>query len=438
MAQTITTTGDIPKVLEPFYLGQPGQAGLLERGIAEIFPAGRTGQEAFTNRYANLINEGLIGRGSVAGESEYQKEVGRRLSGLGTPDSFASAQQYGQAAASGLTGLQGLRSSQVAAPELTQYQMGPADQVTGGTYTSPTMQAAQVEGPQAFGMEQLQQYMSPYMQGVVDVQQRKALDAARMAQLGSNLGAARMGTYGGARQAVIQGARESGLRQEMGDIQARGLQDAFSQAQQQFERDRTSTMQARLANMNAQQQANVQNLAAQLQTQGLTADQALRAALANQQANLTVGQQNLAASLGVQQLGAGQSLEAQRANQAAELQAAQQRAQAATGLGNLAQTMGSLGTQQLAGELDILKSMGAYGDFQRNLQQQQMDAQRNMLTQQAEYGTTQVGQLSNLLRGIPMTDTTERRFDQPQSNFQSLMQLGLGGIGLYNSLNPQR
>jgi hypothetical protein len=224
----------------------------------------------------------------------------------------------------------------------------------------------------------------------------------------------------------------------MGDIQARGLQDAFSQAQQQFERDRTSTMQARLANMNAQQQANVQNLAAQLQTQGLTADQALRAALANQQANLTVGQQNLAASLGVQQLGAGQSLEAQRANQAAELQAAQQRAQAATGLGNLAQTMGSLGTQQLAGELDILKSMGAYGDFQRNLQQQQMDAQRNMLTQQAEYGTTQVGQLSNLLRGIPMTDTTERRFDQPQSNFQSLMQLGLGGIGLYNSLSPQR
>jgi hypothetical protein len=287
-------------------------------------------------------------------------------------------------------------------------------------------------------MEQLQQYMSPYMQGVVDVQQRKALDAARMAQLGANLGAARMGTYGGARQAVIQGAREAGLRQEMGDIQARGLQDAFSQAQQQFERDRASTMQARLANMNAQQQANVQNLAAQLQTQGLTAEQALRAALANQQANLTVGQQNLAASLGVQQLGAGQSLEAQRANQAAELQAAQQRAQAATGLGNLAQTMGSLGTQQLAGELDILKSMGAYGDFQRNLQQQQMDAQRNMLTQQAEYGTTQVGQLSNLLRGIPMTDTTERRFDQPQSNFQSLMQLGLGGIGLYNALNPQR
>jgi hypothetical protein len=438
MAQTITTTGDIPKVLEPFYLGQPGQAGLLERGIAEIFPAGRTGQEAFTNRYSNLINEGLVGRGAIAGESDYQQQVGRRLAGLEVPDTFASARQYGQDAASGLTSLQGLRASQVSAPELTQYQMGPADQVAGGTFTSPTMQAAQVEGPQMFGMDQLQQYMSPYMQGVVDVQQRKALDAARMAQLGANLGSARMGTYGGARQAVIQGAREAGLRQEMGDIQARGLQDAFSQAQQQFERDRSSTMQARLANLNAQQQANVQNLAAQLQTQGLTAEQAMRAALANQQANLTVGQQNLAASLGVQQLGAGQSLEAQRANQAADLQAAQQRAQAAQGLGTLAQGMGTLGTQQLAGELDILKSMGAYGDFQRNLEQQQKDAQRQFLTQQAEYGTTQVGQLSNLLRGIPMTDTTQRTFEPPQSNFQSLMQLGLGGIGLYNAMNPQR
>jgi len=82
--------------------------------------------------------------------------------------------------------------------------------------------------------------------------------------------------------------------------------------------------------------------------------------------------------------------------------------------------------------------MGAYGDFQRNLEQQQKDAQRQFLTQQAEYGTTQVGQLSNLLRGIPMTDTTQRTFEPPQSNFQSLMQLGLGGIGLYNAMNPQR
>ena len=176
-------------------------------------------------------------------------------------------------------------------------------------------------------------------------------------------------------------------------IQARGLQDSYTQAQQQFERDRAAQM--------------------------------------------GVGQQNLAAALGIQQLGAGQSLEAQRANQAAGLQAAQQRLGAATGLTDLAQTMGGLGTQQLAGQLDILKSQGAFGDFQRNLYQQQIDAQREDLMNQAQYGMTQVGQLSNLLRGIPMTDTRTRTSEPGPSTAQSLMQLGLGGIGLYNAMAPR-
>jgi hypothetical protein len=377
---TVTQTGDIPKVLESFYLGKDTpegrQQGLLERGVAEIFPGQYTGADAFASRYANVVDaqgNSLLGAGSIAGMSPYQTMVGERLAGMQTPGAFGTAEAFGGAAGAGLAGLQNLQALGVAAPELTQYQLG---------------------GPQMFGMDQAQQYMSPYMQGVVDVQQRKAVDAARQAQLGANLGAARMGTYGGARQAVLQGARESGLRQEMGDLQAQGLQKAYENAQLQFERDRAAQM--------------------------------------------GVNQQNLAAALGVQQLGAGQSLEAQRANQAAGLQAAQQRMQASTGLGNLAQTMGGLGLQQQGAELEALKSLGAYGDFQRNLRQQEMDAQRQMLTQQAEYGLTQIGQLSNLLRGIPMSDTTQRTIEPSQSGFQSLMQLGLGGMGLYNSLNPQQ
>jgi hypothetical protein len=74
----------------------------------------------------------------------------------------------------------------------------------------------------------------------------------------------------------------------------------------------------------------------------------------------------------------------------------------------LAQTFGGLGTQQLAGELDVLKTQGAFGDLQRSVSQQQMDAQRQALQDQAQYGQTQVGQLSNLLRGIPLSDTTQQ------------------------------
>lgn len=412
--QTVQTTGDVPKVLEPFYLGKgtPGtkgyEQGLIERGIAQLFPAGKTGTEAFKNIYGDVFKAGLMGEGAVAPLTQSQIELGQRISGLDLPSQYTTAANVGQQAAAGLQGLQDLQVSGVAAPELTQFQM------TGPTsITAPELQQFQIGAPT---QEALDPFMSPYMQNVVDIQQRKAVEAAQQAQLGQNLAAARQGTYGGARQALVQAQRESGLRQQLGDIQAQGLQSAFDQAQQL--RQRTAE----------------QNLAAQLGVQQLGSGQSLQAQQANQAALQAAAQQNLQAALGVQQLGAGQSLEAQRANQAAELQAAQQRLAASQGLTGLAGTLGQLGTQQLAGELDITKTMGAYGDLQRAVQQQQLDAERQMLMDQAQYGQTQVGQLSNLLRGIPLSDTTQTSTTPAPSFASQLTGLGLTGLGLYNML----
>ena len=77
-----------------------------------------------------------------------------------------------------------------------------------------------------------QMFMSPYMQNVVDVQQQAAIRDAQKSQLAQNLGASRQGTYGGARQLLATTERERALQGQLGDIQARGLQDAFTQAQQ--------------------------------------------------------------------------------------------------------------------------------------------------------------------------------------------------------------
>jgi hypothetical protein len=318
--QTITTSGDIPKVLESFYLGKEGQPGLIERGFSAIYPKGLTGAEAYAQQFQPLIEQGLVGAGTVAPMSQFQQALGTQLAGMTLPGQYQLAEQAGQAGAAGLQSLLGVQ-----APE--------------------------------FGSAQAQQYMSPYMQNVVDMQQRGAIDAARQAQLGGNLAAARQGTYGGARQAILQGQRESGLRTQLGDIQAQGLQRSYEQAQQQFERDR-----------------------------------------------------------------------------AAGLQAGQTRLAAAQGLGGLASTFGGLGTQQLAGELDVLKTQGAFGDLQRSIAQQQLDAQRGALQDQAQYGMTQVGQLSNLLRGIPLSDTTQTTTTPPPSFASQLTGLGMTGIGLYNLL----
>lgn len=415
---------DIPDVLKPFYAGveakdgKPAVPGLIERGISAIYPGGLSGQAAYQAQYSPVIQAGLMGAGSVAGLSPFQQAIGQQLGTMTTPGQYALGTQAGQAAAAGLQGLQDYQSMGVAAPQLTTFQLGSAP-----TVGAPELTRYQLQAPEQFTSSVAQRYMSPYMQAVVDQQQAAALKSAQQAQLGQNLAAARQGTYGGARQALLQGQREAGLQTTLADIQTKGLQSAFENAQAQFERDRA-----------AQMGVGSQNLQASLGVQQLGAGQSLQAQLANQAAQQAQQQSNLQAALGVQQLGAGQDLQAQLANQAAQQQAAQTRMGAAQGLGGLAGTFGQLGTQQLAGQLDLLKTQGAFGDLQRAIQQQQMDAQRQMLTEQAQYGQTQVGQLSNLLRGIPTTAATQTSTTPPPSFASQLTGLGLTGIGLYNML----
>ena len=77
-----------------------------------------------------------------------------------------------------------------------------------------------------------QAFMSPYIQNVMDVQKQEAVRDAQIGNLAGNLGAARQGTYGGARQLLAQTERERNLQQQLGAIQAEGQQNAFQQAQQ--------------------------------------------------------------------------------------------------------------------------------------------------------------------------------------------------------------
>ena len=206
--------------------------------------------------------------------------------------------------------------------------------------------AAQLGGPREFTAETAQQYMSPYMQNVVDVQKREALRDAQIGQLGQNLAAARQGTFGGARQALLTGERERGLRTQLGDIQATGSQKAFEQAQQQFERDRAAQIQVGLANLTNEQQARVLSESNRLQSMGMNQDAALKTALANQQSQLSTqqlgtqtGLQTALANLTNQQQAQVQSeanrLQAQGMNQDAALKTA------------LANQQSQLSTQQL-------------------------------------------------------------------------------------------
>jgi hypothetical protein len=105
--------------------------------------------------------------------------------------------------------------------------------------------------------------------------------------------------------------------------------------------------------------------------------------------------------------------------------------------GQLGQTYGALGTAQQASDIDRIKTQGAYGDLQRGLQQQQLDAQYQDLMSRLNYPLTSIETMSNLARGVPLTQTASSgsQTTPPPSFASQLAGMGLTGLGLYNMFN---
>lgn len=220
----------------------------------------------------------------------------------------------------------------------------------------------------------MQGYMSPYMQQVVERQKAAAIEDAQRANLGANLAAARQGTYGGARQAIAQGMRESALEKQLGDIQAQGLQTAFDQARQA-------------------QQFGV--------TTGL---QGLQTGIQGAQTGISGAGMGLQ---GVQGAQAGYGMLGQMGRQAADIGAAEQAA-------NLAR----LGYQQ---EL---------GGLQQAQQQQIINQAIQDYALSQEMPMQRLAGYSGLLRGYATPTTTVSQYQAAPTGLQQLSGLGMTAAGL--------
>lgn len=355
---TIREVQGIPQELVPFFTGA-GTAGQADYVPGLLGKAQEIYSRDYASTYAPYLNSQYVGANRVAplGETEAGQAFASGIKGLTTPGGYAAGQGYLGDAASGFKGY-----GQVAPGQLTAYQMA---------------------APDRFGAEQAQSYMSDYAQNVTDIAKRKAIEDAQRAQLATNLNAGRRGTLGTSGNLLATTERERNLNTLLGDIQGKGLQDAYLNAQTQFERDRAAQMMA--------------------------------------------NQQNLQAQLSVQQLGAGQSLEAQRANQAAALQASQ-------GLAGLGQAAGQLSTLQQAADIDRLKMLGAYSDLERGVEQQKRDIGYADIMRQVQLPEQQLMGMSSLLRGVPMGDRigSQTAVTSPPSFLSQLSGLGLTGLSLYN------
>jgi hypothetical protein len=117
--------------------------------------------------------------------------------------------------------------------------------------------------------------------------------------------------------------------------------------------------------------------------------------------------------------------------QKSQLAAAQQYGQFGTQLG-------TLGTQQQASDLGRATALGAYGGTERAVAQQQLDAQYQDQMKALNFPAEQLGSMANLLRGVPLGDTSgTQTTTTPAPSFASqLAGIGIGGLSLANMLKP--
>lgn len=206
-SQTSTSySTNLPEYAQPYY------QELLKQTGKEVFTTDNKGTVTGVKTGSNLPQQ------TVAGFNPLQTQVQRNVANMQTPGQFAQSSQ-------------GLTAGQ-------QLGYGTALQGLGQAFMYNPQSA------QSFGGAQAQQYMSPYQQNVTDTALREAMQQGQIQKQAGAMGAIGRGTFGGARQALIQAEGDRNLMRTMGDIQYKGMQDAYTNAQQQFNADQARQQQA--------------------------------------------------------------------------------------------------------------------------------------------------------------------------------------------------
>jgi hypothetical protein len=218
--------------------------------------------------------------------------------------------------------------------------------------------------PQIAKDDDLKQYMSPYMDMVVARQQQDAQRQAAIAGQAQQANAARSGAFGGSGDYLMRGQAAGNLARQKGDIQARGLQDAYTQALAQFNT------------------AQGQNQAAQ---------------------QLNAQQQQFGAGLGLQGLQT-----------------------AMTG----AKSLADIGQTQYGQNIGLLDVQNRFGTQQQQQVQNQLNTEYQDFLNYQNQPYKQMGFMSDMIRGLPMSQLSSTMYQQPPSMIQQAAGLGITGKAL--------
>ena len=255
--------------------------------------------------------------------------------------------------------------------------------------------------PTAFLDADIQGYMSPYMQNVVERQREAAVLEDARQKAARDAAAVSAGAFGGSRAAVQEALAQEALGRQLGDIQAMGSQQAYEQAVNQFNAQRAAEMQ--MDQQRAAELARVEAARAQAQqfADTLRQQEAARVQQALEQSR---------------QFGAGQALAGYQA------------------LGSLSNQLANLGQTQRAADIQGAQLLETIGRDIRAEDQARLDLAYEDFARQRDYPMKQYERMAAILRGIPVTpDIEEQRFVS-YNPLQQALGAGISALGLYKGL----
>ena len=114
--------------------------------------------------------------------------------------------------------------------------------------------------------EQREAYMNPYLEGVMDPEIRRAQERAQIDRMKNAARMAQAGSFGGSRQAIMEGMMARDTAQQLADIENRARSQAFQQASDRFDADRRFGLDA------LQRQTDLGAIQRDIEAEGIAAD----------------------------------------------------------------------------------------------------------------------------------------------------------------------
>lgn len=352
--QTTSYSTNLPEYAKPFY------EELLKQSGKQIYTTNASGAVTGVKPYTAYTGDRIVDF------TPEQEAVRTEVQGMTTPGQFTDAEK--------------------AVGDVTT--MGTSAAATGLSkalgYTPSGVTSLAMSTPADFDAAAAKKYMSPYESEVTDAAIREAQRQGDIEKVKYAMGSIGRGTFGGGREALMSSEADARTRALIADLRARGKEEAFTRAQEQFERDRTAGMTAEAKTLDAAQQQRQLEQQAEQFGAGLQKDLGL--------AGLTT------------------TLEAGRA-------------------------AGALGTAEQVANLERLKAQAASAAEEQALDQEIANLKYQQFMEEQDYQRKLLEYQSNILRGTAGALGSTQVAYAPQPSLASQIGgLGLAGLGLYNVL----